>query len=218
MGPEFFDPKTQDHCRTKCSDSYTLGMVAYEVLSGCVPFYQYPNWVIPRKVLRGDRPERPQGREGVWFTNDLWEVLEHCWRPQPGSRPSIEHVLRCLKNASKFWIPIPQLPAVTSLVSSATLGSSNIFTAEDTDRWGESFPSRVIPSQPPWWGDPEESQEPIEQPAMSKVLQALLALGETGLGAEDDVMARIREPSSNDTWDYIEDAPESSTFDSRGGG
>ena len=96
MSPELFDPEIQDHRPTKYSDCYALGMVIWEVLSGHIPFYQIANWVISCKILRGDRPERPQGAEGVWFTDEVWEVLGFCWATQPESRPSIEGVLQCL--------------------------------------------------------------------------------------------------------------------------
>ena len=105
MSPELFGLEIQDHRRTKHSDFYALGMVVYEVLSGRMPFYQYVNLVIPGRVVGGDRPKRPRGTEGVWFTDDVWEVLGRCWNPQPGNRPNIEDVLRCLEKASRSWTP-----------------------------------------------------------------------------------------------------------------
>jgi len=100
MSPELFDPEIQDHRPTQCSDCYALGMVIYEVLSGHVPFNGFADRVIAGKVFRGDRPERPQGIQGVWFMDDVWEVLGFCWAPQPENRPSIEDVLRCLENSN----------------------------------------------------------------------------------------------------------------------
>ena len=105
MSPELFEQEIQDHRRTKHSDCYALGMVVYEVLSGRMPFYQYVNLVIPGKVVAGDRPKRPRGTEGAWFTDDVWEGLGRCWKPQPGNRPNIEEVLWCLEKASRSWTP-----------------------------------------------------------------------------------------------------------------
>ena len=105
MSPELFEPEIQDHRRTKHSDCYALGMVVYEVLSGRMPFYQYVNLVIPGKVVGGDRPKRPRGTEGAWFTDDVWGVLGRCWMPQPGNRPNIEVVLWCLEKVSRSWTP-----------------------------------------------------------------------------------------------------------------
>ena len=100
MSPELFNPEIRYHFRTKYSDCYALGMVIYEVLSERIPFHQYATLVIPGKVVKGDRPKRPQGVEGIWFTNDVWEALGRCWTPQPGNRPNIEDVLQCLEQVS----------------------------------------------------------------------------------------------------------------------
>ena len=104
MSPELLDPEIQDHRPTTCSDCYGLGMVIYEVLSRRVPFYQYSDLSIFEKVMQGDRPKRAQGVEGIWFTDDTWKLLERCWVPIPGERPSIDDVLRCLKKASNLRI------------------------------------------------------------------------------------------------------------------
>jgi len=63
-----------------------------------------------RKVVEGERSGRPQGREEVWFTDDLWEILEQCWLPQPDRRPTIDTVLQCLKQGSTAWQPLPPDP------------------------------------------------------------------------------------------------------------
>ena len=146
MSPELFDPEIQDHRPTKYSDCYALGMVIWEVLSGHVPFYQIANWVISGKVLRGDRPERPQGAEGVWFTNELWEVLGFCWATEPESRPSIEDVLQCLGKVSRSWKPpSPRSPGVLSTANSLTQELSDIITVESMDA-GDTSPSS-LPSE-----------------------------------------------------------------------
>ena len=57
------------------------------------------------------------------------------------------------------------------------------------------------------------SQEPEERPTALAVLQALQKLSEE----RPQVLPEPREPSSDDTWDYVEDVPEPGTFDFRGG-
>ena len=72
-------------------------MVILEVLTGKPPFPNYNGMVVMRKVIEGERPGRPQGEEEVWFTDDLWEVLEQCWSPQP-ERPHNRHRTSMLKS------------------------------------------------------------------------------------------------------------------------
>lgn len=147
MGPELMDPEVEIHRQTIYSDCYALGMVIYEVLSGHIPFYEYVDLVVVVKIGKGDRPGRPRGREGVWFTDDLWKVLEQCWLPQPEGRPSIEDVLLCLENVSRFWTPpSPRSSTAPSTTGSPTWELSGIITAESTDGSGASSLSQVAPS------------------------------------------------------------------------
>ena len=110
MSPELLDPdrfSLRDGRPTKRSDCYALGMVILEVLSGKPPFQNYNGMTVMRKIVEGERPGRPEGEEGVWFTADLWEMLEQCWSLQPERRPTIEDVLRCLRRGSMGWQPLP---------------------------------------------------------------------------------------------------------------
>ena len=110
MSPELLDPDgsdLKDGRATKESDCYALGMVIIEVLSGKAPFPQYHGMNLMKKIVDGERPGIPQGPEEVWFTNDLWGMLEQCWSPQPEERPTIKAVLQRLKNSSKTWQPLP---------------------------------------------------------------------------------------------------------------
>ena len=95
MGPELIDPERfglKISRRTKHSDSYALGMVIYETISGHLPFHKHADLTVFKKVLDGKRPPR-----GVKFTDSLWRLLEKCWEPEPGARPSIEDTLQCLE-------------------------------------------------------------------------------------------------------------------------
>lgn len=103
MSPELFRPdqtSTRDTQLTKQSDCYALGMVIYEVLSGQVPFSPFHCCIVIRQVIEGERPQRPNGPEGVMFTDDLWQTLNRCWASEPPSRPSARVVLECLESVS----------------------------------------------------------------------------------------------------------------------
>jgi serine/threonine protein kinase len=105
MSPELLDPGSfglEKSYPTRESDRYALGMVIYEVLNGQAPFHPSPAPVL--RILRGERPERPQGSRGARFTDEIWGMLELCWKPQPGDRPSLNTVLRCLQGVTRPYV------------------------------------------------------------------------------------------------------------------
>ena len=108
MSPELLDPDQfgiKDSRPTKESDSYALGMVILEVLSGQAPFKPFRDVIVMRMVIEGKRPGRPAGPEGAWFTEDLWEMLNLCWESHRENRPSVATVLGLLEKASEAWKP-----------------------------------------------------------------------------------------------------------------
>lgn len=103
MSPELFYPDRsglKNARPSKQSDCYAFGMVIYEVLSGQAPFTPFHYGAVVLKVVRGERPRRPRGREGARFTDDLWRTLNRCWATRPQSRPSATTVLECLERIS----------------------------------------------------------------------------------------------------------------------
>jgi len=153
MSPELFDPERlglQESHRTESSDCYALGMVVYEVLSRRIPFYPYANFVVPTKVVEGKRPERPEGEEGVWFTDDVWKVLERCWTTQPGDRPGIEDVLQCLEKVSGSWTSLRVVPPPTTgspsrnFLNTSTEGHTGLGETLTTSPYQ---PSQTLPAE-----------------------------------------------------------------------
>ena len=80
---------------TKSSDCYSLGMVAYETVSGKKPYQETPDVAVFLKIVEGEHPRRCEG-----FADGLWGMMEQCWTFQPSGRPSIEGVLQCLEMCS----------------------------------------------------------------------------------------------------------------------
>lgn len=122
MSPELFSPdqfNLKDGRPTKQSDCYALGMTIYEVLSGQVPFVGHGNPFVMVKVLKGERPVKPRDTEGRWFTDEIWNVLELCWKHSPGDRPRVEDVFYCLEEVSRSWLP-PQMVDDPATVDSST--------------------------------------------------------------------------------------------------
>jgi len=100
MSPELLYPAKfglKNNHPTAKSDVYALGMVVYEVLSGLAPFSTHRDPEVVFMVIGGERPERPQGEAGELFTDEIWEVLELCWKQQPNDRPNLKRVLSALE-------------------------------------------------------------------------------------------------------------------------
>ena len=110
MSPELLYPEqfgSGDGHPTKSSDCYAFGMVIYEVLTGQPPFATLKDHIVTRKVTDGERPARPEGVNGTWFTDGLWKMLGQCWAANSHKRPSIEVVRECLEEVSSIWEPLP---------------------------------------------------------------------------------------------------------------
>ncbi|KAF9643686.1 kinase-like protein [Thelephora ganbajun] len=74
MSPELLDPESfglTERRPTRESDCYALGTVIYEILSGQVPFATYSSFGILTKIVRGERPARPQGEGGKLVTDGI---------------------------------------------------------------------------------------------------------------------------------------------------
>jgi len=149
MSPELFDPENfglKDSRPTKHSDRYALGMLIYEVLSGQLPFYRHHGYAVIVRISKGERPERPVDRR--WFTNEVWGILECCWKSTPGDRPRVKDVLQCLNNASRFWTPpsprtVPSLPATDSPARTFDLSAEECMDEGET-----SSPPQGVSSHP----------------------------------------------------------------------
>ena len=143
MSPELLEQDGKDQRRTEASDCYALGMVIYEILSRQQPFGKCASFAAAMKVLKGERPGRLEGV--LWFTDDVWEVLERCWASLPQDRPGVEDVLKFMEKAASSWTPPPFLStAVPSPVSSATSIIVNTTSEQimDVDEGRVSSPSQ----------------------------------------------------------------------------
>ncbi|OCH87919.1 kinase-like protein [Obba rivulosa] len=103
--PEIWDPEMFHLDRPLCtkeSDIFALSMVFWEVFTGTLPFADLQNARDHRiifAILFKHRMERPVQATGLGLTDEVWAIMERCWRHEPKERPSIETVRDDLRNA-----------------------------------------------------------------------------------------------------------------------
>jgi serine/threonine protein kinase len=125
MAPELLDPGGNDVSRKASaqSDIYALGMLVWEVRLACLhkcriltkatqvhagvhPFKGTPEYTIPLKTAKGDRPLRKDARrlvvnpdlhDDVARKNLMWEMIEGCWNNDAKRRLRLDDIRRMLK-------------------------------------------------------------------------------------------------------------------------
>lgn len=120
---QFGIPAKEADRPTRQSDCYALGMVIYEVrtrvsglvnsdsqlgvlqvLCGVHPFYEIEvSYLITNAVTNGERPEKPEEAARLGFNDELWAIVEQCWKPEREDRPTVEEILSCLNDVTVFW-------------------------------------------------------------------------------------------------------------------
>ncbi|KAF8996199.1 kinase-like domain-containing protein, partial [Cyathus striatus] len=101
QAPELFDPAVDHAILTKESNVYAFGCVCYEVFTGEVPFYEIPReGAVIYRIVKGKKPSRPnlesRTPESVFFlglTEEMWTLMQHCWKFDPTERLNINEFL-----------------------------------------------------------------------------------------------------------------------------
>ena len=68
-----------------------------QAFTGNVPFHPYSPPAAMLAILGAKRPERPTNPN---LTDELWELMEHCWNQDPHLRPEMSVVLGILHGSS----------------------------------------------------------------------------------------------------------------------
>ena len=75
-----------------------------QVLCGTHPFYEIEaSYLITNAIIDGKRPEKPEGAERLGFNDELWAIVERCWKANRDERPTVEEILSSLNDATAFW-------------------------------------------------------------------------------------------------------------------
>ncbi|KAJ3504599.1 hypothetical protein NLJ89_g7855 [Agrocybe chaxingu] len=80
---------------TKACDAYSFGGIVHEIISGHLPYYDVPtdHMVLVHKTMH-TRPARPPCE---LLTDEIWDLIQLCWRDEPAWRPEATQISRKLR-------------------------------------------------------------------------------------------------------------------------
>jgi serine/threonine protein kinase len=109
MAPELFTEESHDASPSVARESdislkypftvdiYSFGMVCYEILTGCIPFFNCPSMRDLRKRIKdGLRPDIPEQ-----CPEQLSTLIQACYHPNPAERPSFRKI--CVELRHLMW-------------------------------------------------------------------------------------------------------------------
>ncbi|KZV84480.1 kinase-like protein, partial [Exidia glandulosa HHB12029] len=76
------------------SDVFAFGLFGYEVFSGHVPFHETDPVSARRLLGKNQRPPRPETDQ---LSDEVWNLLQRCWRRVAPARPTMEQVSQRLQ-------------------------------------------------------------------------------------------------------------------------
>ncbi|KZP19479.1 kinase-like protein [Athelia psychrophila] len=79
------------------SDVYSYGSVAFEILSGRIPFEYLRDAQVIRQVFQGKKTPRPPSQNAPYVTDQLWAFMNQCWVEPPPDRPDVEQLLQSMQ-------------------------------------------------------------------------------------------------------------------------
>jgi hypothetical protein len=115
-----------------------------QVFTAKIPFSHIENDVVVlNKILNGERPSKPVGCESVGFNEELWDVMQRGWTPDPDSRATLGAFFGVLGGEEKWGkraLPVAansrqleQLAALRPIALGATVERLGAPSRRDTD-------------------------------------------------------------------------------------
>ncbi|RIA93803.1 kinase-like domain-containing protein [Glomus cerebriforme] len=94
IAPEIFDGSAF----SKESDIYSMGMIMWELTTGCKPFANVEHDIhLIYKIHDGLRPKITEDTPKCYA-----ELMESCWNPDPNKRPSITEICKALHSWCRY--------------------------------------------------------------------------------------------------------------------
>jgi serine/threonine protein kinase len=93
VGPSSSSESLKYHFKV---DVYSFGMVCYEILTGCVPFFASELTGLRKKIKDGLRPDLPEQ-----CPEQLSTLVQGCYYRDPKARPSFPDI--CMELRHIMW-------------------------------------------------------------------------------------------------------------------
>ena len=85
--PEILEEKEFD----SKADSYSYGLIAYQLITGLQPFVEGPPYMQIANILKGKRPDVSTIKDKNWKN-----FLQKCWSKNPKERPTFDQIIQNL--------------------------------------------------------------------------------------------------------------------------
>ncbi|KAG6872124.1 hypothetical protein C0995_012778 [Termitomyces sp. Mi166 len=93
-------PNLYNNCINPAGDVFAFSMTSYWVLT----YIKFSHWYtsFDSMLSEGKRPVRPVGNAYYGLDDFMWRLLEDCWAPDPGTRPTAHQIVRRLEEKKLF--------------------------------------------------------------------------------------------------------------------